>query len=32
MNWLDSKLVLDPENYKQIKKTKSKEYIIKKAI
>jgi hypothetical protein len=30
MNWLDSKLVLDPEHYKQIKKTKLEEYIIKK--
>jgi hypothetical protein len=29
MNWLDSKLVLDPEHYKQIKKTKLEEYIIK---
>ena len=29
MNWLDSKLVLDPEHYKQIKRTKLEEYIIK---
>ena len=29
MNWLDSKLVLDPEHYKQIKKTELEEYIIK---
>ncbi len=29
MNWLDSKIELDPEHYKQIKKTKLEEYIIK---
>jgi len=30
MNWLDSKLELDPEHFKQIKKTELEEYIIKK--
>ena len=29
MNWLDSKLELDPEHFKQIKKTELEEYIIK---
>ena len=29
MNWLDSKLELEPEHYKQIKKTELQEYIIK---
>jgi hypothetical protein len=29
MNWLDTKLVLDIERYKQIKKTELEEYIIK---
>ena len=30
MNWLDSKLELEPEDYKQIKKTELQEFIIKK--
>ena len=30
MNWLDSKLELEPKDYKQIKKTKLQEFIIKK--
>ena len=29
MNWLDSKLELEPEDYNQIKKTELQEYIIK---
>jgi hypothetical protein len=29
MNWLDSKLKLEPKDYKQIKKTKLQEFIIK---
>ena len=29
MNWLDSKLELNPEHYRQIKKTELEEYIIK---
>ena len=29
MNWLDSKLELEPEDYKQIKKTELQEFIIK---
>ena len=29
MNWLDSKLELEPKDYKQIKKTKLQEFIIK---
>ncbi len=29
MNWLDSKLELDTEHYKQIKRTELEEYIIK---
>ena len=28
MNWLDSKLELEPEDYKQIKKTELQEFII----
>ena len=29
MNWLDSKLELEPKDYKQIKKTELQEFIIK---